>query len=179
MLERYLIEHCSPTLASVKTANLFTWSFAPEEMPEQQVRYWNQELQARGISLVVLRVQNQKALMYVCRKQRLQERLDDQEVQTGHRDDGTVYAVYSFARKVGQALAGGIGGWALQVIGYEPAAAAQTDAVRRGLYTTATLVPAIGFFVVAAILWFVYPLDKRRVEKNVEELKKKHLPAEH
>ena len=30
MLERYLIEHCSPTLASVKTANLFTWSFAPE-----------------------------------------------------------------------------------------------------------------------------------------------------
>lgn len=26
MLERYLIEHCSPTLASVKTANLFTWS---------------------------------------------------------------------------------------------------------------------------------------------------------
>ena len=72
MLERYLIEHCSPTLASVKTANLFTWSFAPEEMPEQQVRYWNQELQARGISLVVLRVQNQKALMYVCRKQRLQ-----------------------------------------------------------------------------------------------------------
>ena len=55
---------------------------------------------------------------------------------TGHRDDGTVYAVYSFARKVGQALAGGIGGWALQVIGYEPAAAAQTDAVRRGLYTT-------------------------------------------
>ena len=105
--------------------------------------------------------------------------IDDQEVQTGHRDDGTVYAVYSFARKVGQALAGGIGGWALQVIGYEPAAAAQTDAVRRGLYTTATLVPAIGFFVVAAILWFVYPLDKRRVEKNVEELKKKHLPAEH
>ena len=61
----------------------------------------------------------------------------------------------------------------------EAAAAAQTDAVRRGLYTTATLVPAIGFFVVAAILWFVYPLDKRRVEKNVEELKKKHLPAEH
>lgn len=101
--------------------------------------------------------------------------IDDQEVQTGHRDDGTVYAVYSFARKVGQALAGGIGGWALQVIGYEPAAAAQTDAVRRGLYTTATLVPAIGFFVVAAILWFVYPLDKRRVEKNVEELKEKNI----
>ena len=105
--------------------------------------------------------------------------IDDQEVQTGHRDDGTVYAVYSFARKVGQALAGGIGGWALQVIGYEPAAAAQTDAVRRGLYTTATLVPAIGFFVVAAILWFCVPRWISGAWRKTWELKKKHLPAEH
>lgn len=89
---------------------------------------------------------------------------------------GTVYAVYSFARKVGQALAGGIGGWALQVIGYEPAAAAQTDVVRRGLYTTATLVPAIGFFIVAAILWFVYPLDKGRVEKTWRNSRKNICP---
>ena len=66
-----------------------------------------------------------------------------------------------------------------KAVSYTHLAAAQTDVVRRGLYTTATLVPAIGFFIVAAILWFVYPLDKGHVEKNVEELKKKHLPAEH
>ena len=35
--------------------------------------------------------------------------IDYQEVQTGSRDDGTIYAVYSFARKIGQALAGGLG----------------------------------------------------------------------
>ena len=34
--------------------------------------------------------------------------IDYQEVRTGSRDDGTVYAVYSFARKLGQALAGGV-----------------------------------------------------------------------
>ena len=34
--------------------------------------------------------------------------IDYQEVCTGSRDDGTVYAVYSFARKLGQALAGGV-----------------------------------------------------------------------
>lgn len=36
--------------------------------------------------------------------------IDYQEVRTGSRDDGTVYAIYSFSRKAGQALAGGIGG---------------------------------------------------------------------
>ena len=37
--------------------------------------------------------------------------IDYQEVRTGSRDDGTVYAVYSFARKLGQALAGGVVGF--------------------------------------------------------------------
>lgn len=97
--------------------------------------------------------------------------IDDQEVVTGHREDGTVYAVYSFARKVGQALAGGVGGWALEVIGYESAAAVQTGAVLNGLYATATIVPAIGFFVVAVMLWFVYPLNKTKVEENAAILK--------
>ena len=97
--------------------------------------------------------------------------IDNQEVVTGHREDGTVYAVYSFARKVGQALAGGVGGWALEVIGYESAAAVQTGAVLNGLYATATIVPAIGFFVVAVMLWFVYPLNKTKVEENAAILK--------
>lgn len=92
--------------------------------------------------------------------------IDDQEVKVGQREDGTVYAVYSFARKVGQALAGGIGGWALEFIGYESAAAAQSDSVLSGLYAMATIAPALGFFAVALILWFVYPLDKARVEEN-------------
>lgn len=99
--------------------------------------------------------------------------IDDQEVKTGQREDGTVYAVYSFARKVGQALAGGAGGWALTIIGYESAAAVQTDEVISGLYTTATIVPAVGFFVVALLLWFVYPLSKKKVEQNVNILKEK------
>lgn len=99
--------------------------------------------------------------------------IDDQEVKVGQREDGTVYAVYSFARKVGQALAGGVGGWALELIGYESAAAVQTKEVLSGLYFTVTLVPAIGFFAVALLLWLVYPLNKRKVEENVALLKEK------
>src|SRR5699024_12145791 len=39
--------------------------------------------------------------------------IDYQEYVTGSREDGTIYAIYSFARKLGQAFAGGLAGYAL------------------------------------------------------------------
>ncbi len=42
--------------------------------------------------------------------------IDDQEVRTGRREDGMVYAIYSFSRKIGQALAGGFGAFALAIV---------------------------------------------------------------
>lgn len=64
--------------------------------------------------------------------------IDDKEVITGKRDDGTIYGIYSFSRKIGQALAGGMGGWALALIGYEELAVAQTEQVARGIYNIST-----------------------------------------
>ncbi|HHA4804280.1 TPA: MFS transporter, partial [Enterococcus faecium] len=55
--------------------------------------------------------------------------IDDQEVKSGQREDGTIYAVYSFARKIGQALAGGVGGWTLSIIGYDSLAKVQSGEV--------------------------------------------------
>ncbi len=96
--------------------------------------------------------------------------IDDQEVQTMQRDDGTIYGVYSFARKLGQALAGGLGGFALSAIGYDSLAAAQTDSVRVGIYGLSTLFPAAIYTLVAVVFLFLYPLSKRRVEENTREL---------
>lgn len=97
--------------------------------------------------------------------------IDYQEVKTGNREDGTVYGVYSFARKIGQALAGGLSGFALSAIGYvsEPGAV-QTDSVREGIYNIATIFPGICYVIVALILIFAYPLSKRVVEENGEIL---------
>lgn len=93
--------------------------------------------------------------------------IDYQEVKTGSREDGTVYGVYSFARKIGQALAGGLSGFALSAIGYvsEPGAV-QTDAVRRGIYNIATAFPGICYLIVALILAFAYPLTRKVVLEN-------------
>lgn len=99
--------------------------------------------------------------------------IDDQEVRSMQRDDGTIYGVYSFARKVGQALAGGLGGFALSAIGYDSLAAAQTDAVRAGIYGLSTLFPAVIYTAVAFVFLVLYPLSKRRVEENTLELKRR------
>ena len=99
--------------------------------------------------------------------------IDYQEVKTGSREDGTVYAVYSFARKVGQALAGGIGGFALTAIGYVSDAPSQTPQVADRIYTVATLIPGICYLIVFFIMQFGYPLNRRIVEQNAEILKKR------
>ena len=99
--------------------------------------------------------------------------IDYQEVKTGKREDGTVYAVYSFARKVGQALAGGLGGLALTAIGYISDAPAQTDVVAGRIYTVATLLPGVCYLIVFLIMQFLYPLSKRVVEENSAILQEK------
>lgn len=104
--------------------------------------------------------------------------IDYSELKNGIREDGSVYALYSFARKLGQALAAGLVGWLLSGIGYsEPAAQQglqQTERVLHGIYNISTLVPAVGFTALALILWFWYPLHKKQVDANVEALKAKH-----
>lgn len=97
--------------------------------------------------------------------------IDHQEVVTGKREDGTVYAIYSFARKLGQALAGGVGGFALTAIGYISDAPTQTAEVADRLYAVATLVPAICYLAVFFIMLKFYPLTKRVVEENAAILR--------
>lgn len=97
--------------------------------------------------------------------------IDDQEVKTGHREDGTVYAIYSFARKIGQALSGGIGAWALGLIGYDSAVQVQTTEVANNIYSVATLIPGLFYIAVAICLMTIYPLSKKKVEANIATLK--------
>lgn len=107
--------------------------------------------------------------------------IDFQEVRTGARDDGTVYAVYSWARKVGQALAGGLIGVALGIVGFDSVAAAageaQTEAVQNGIYMLANLLPGVGCLLVAVALLFLYPLKKKQVAENVRILAERREEA--
>lgn len=96
----------------------------------------------------------------------------DAEVKNGVREDGTIYSVYSFARKIGQALSSGMIGALLSVIGYSAATAFNPEVVN-GIFNMTCIIPAIGFVGIALVLMFLYPLSKNRVEANVLELKKR------
>ena len=96
--------------------------------------------------------------------------IDDAELKNGIREDGSVYALYSFARKVGQALSAGLSGFLLSAIGYSQETA-NLPSVKDGIFNISTIIPALGFILLAAILWFWYPLHKQKVQENVRTLK--------
>ncbi len=104
--------------------------------------------------------------------------IDYSELKNGVREDGSVYAMYSFARKLGQALAAGISGWLLTAIGYDSVAAAageaQAQSVLDGIFNISTLIPALGFLLLGLVLLFWYPLHKKQVDANVIALNEKH-----
>ena len=100
--------------------------------------------------------------------------IDDREVRTGSRDDGVIYGIYSFARKLGQAIAGGMSGWALSAIHYDSLAVAQTEAVKNGIYQISAIFPAVSYLLCALALGVIYPLNKKKVEENVKELERRH-----
>lgn len=95
--------------------------------------------------------------------------IDFQELITGHRNDATIYAVYSFSRKIGQALAGGLGGFALTLVGYisssGDSAVQQATSTVNKIYNVATFIPGITYFLIAMIMLFAYPLTKKKVEE--------------
>lgn len=107
--------------------------------------------------------------------------IDDIEVERGTREEATCFSCYSFARKIGQAIAGELAGLSLDWIGYQSGAAAvQSNATKQGLYNVATLVPALFFFLTFLCIASIYPLTRDRVIYNVEVLriKRKGLTSE-
>ena len=105
--------------------------------------------------------------------------IDEIEVKTGSRDDGTAYAFFMFFRKIGQAISAIAVGATLLAMGYYESALGgfefSADQLKL-MFILATLIPAGMFGVMAIILLLVYPLSKKRVAKLQEE-KEEHLRA--
>lgn len=77
MSEEMIVRHCSPTLAGMKTGNLFSCPFADEQELMQTIRSWNRTLGKKGLRVLPLRCQNHRALIYVYRPSRLSRDLQD------------------------------------------------------------------------------------------------------
>lgn len=96
--------------------------------------------------------------------------IDAIDVKTGSREDGTVYAIVVWARKLGLAAVGGLSGFALAAIGFHAGQATQSHETVAGIYAIATLGPAILFALFTLVMWLLYPLTRARVEANAAAL---------
>ncbi|CAG9295825.1 MFS transporter [Celerinatantimonas diazotrophica] len=97
--------------------------------------------------------------------------IDANELKTLRREDGSVYSLYSFFRKIGQALASGLTGIMLSVVGYSSTTAFSQPVVD-GIYDITCLIPAISSLAFVIVLWFLYPLNKKAVARNVDALRR-------
>ncbi|MBO4364456.1 MAG: MFS transporter [Clostridia bacterium] len=90
--------------------------------------------------------------------------IDDIEVSTGSRDDGTAYSFFNFFRKLGQVLAAVCVNGALLGMHYNYAkGAVQTLENLKKMYDMATVIPAVLFGLMALILFVWYPLSRNKV----------------
>ena len=82
MFEQELIEHCSPTLASIKAASLFTYTYKSLKELHVRVAYWNSKMKRKGIAFDILseNVGVNKALIYVYRRADLEKILNRDEI---------------------------------------------------------------------------------------------------
>ena len=73
MLEQSLITHCAPTLAGLKTAGLFCFSYTSESMLQAELRRCRLALGNKGVRIRVLRRHRGRALLYVYRPAKLRQ----------------------------------------------------------------------------------------------------------
>ena len=75
MSEQLLIRQCSPTLAGLKTGNLFPCAYRSRAEMLNSLRAWNRRLSGKGLRVLPLRYANGRALLYVYRPSRLRSDL--------------------------------------------------------------------------------------------------------
>ena len=107
--------------------------------------------------------------------------IDEIEVKTGSREDGTAYAFFMFFRKLGQAISAIAVGATLLAMGYYETVSAGSfsfsDGQLRLMFILSTIIPAAMFGVMAVILLIIFPLSKKKVA-DLQVMKEERLRQE-
>ena len=77
MSEEMIIKHCSPTLAGIKTGNMFSCAFDNNEHMKESIRLYNRLLNKKGLRVLPLRQKENRTLVYIFRPEALKEDLWD------------------------------------------------------------------------------------------------------
>lgn len=72
MLERMIVDYCAPTLAKMKTANMFNYKYTNLAELEAEIADANGKLNEKDVFVDVLKVTDSRALVYVYRRRMLE-----------------------------------------------------------------------------------------------------------
>ena len=81
MSESLLVTYCAPTLAGLKTGNLFNCTCTGRRQAEETVRQWNRTLNSKGVYAVIMRCREGRVLIYVYRRAKLLHDFSGTEVR--------------------------------------------------------------------------------------------------
>lgn len=79
MSEEIFVQFGSPTLAGIKTGNLFTCPYTDRQETMQEIRKLNKKLAPKGLRVLPLRYSSERVLLYLYRPARLEKDLSNKE----------------------------------------------------------------------------------------------------
>ena len=82
MPDEMIIRHCAPTLAGMKTGNMFTYHFKDSSELRKTMRRLNALFRGKGIRVLPLRYQKNCALIYLYRPSKLSKDLENDVART-------------------------------------------------------------------------------------------------
>lgn len=77
MSDDFIVRNCAPTLAGIKTGNLFSCPFESKEALLASVRQMNKRLGPKGLRVLPLRFSDKTALIYLYRPNKLRKDLSN------------------------------------------------------------------------------------------------------
>lgn len=79
MSEEMIIQHCAPTLAGMKTGNLFSCPYRTKEEIQNDIRRMNRLLGPKGVRILPMRYSKQRVLIYLYRPNHLRRDFSDSD----------------------------------------------------------------------------------------------------
>ncbi len=111
MSEEYIIRHCAPTLAGLKTANMFTYRYEDINEVLESLRAWNKILGKKGMRVIPLSVGDGKVIVYLYRVESLKNDLADSKAANllnnlGYSSDNPNKCLHELRKNLNNCMSG-------------------------------------------------------------------------
>ena len=105
MSEEIIVQYGAPTLAGIKTGNLFTCPFADRGQTMKEFRRLNRELGPKGLRVLPMRYSDKRVLVYLFRPERLEKDLSAAGAaelleRAGYRHENATQCVAELIRRL-------------------------------------------------------------------------------